>query len=163
MTMQEQVVFSPAQEQAFQWLLGAIPISEVLVLRGGAGAGKTTILENVHATAGGILLGMRQFMESLASRQPYALEDALLRMIEQALEGHEIVMIDDLHLVTQIVNGCDYPRTYLLDAALTAILAEAAIGRKKLIFSLEGDPPWPILRRAHSCEIGKSARARSFS
>src|SRR5215813_5541261 len=101
MTTQEQVTLAPAQERAYQWLIEAIPAADVLVLRGRPGAGKTTILQKIQASAGGILLGMRQFLKSLAAHQPYAIEEALLRMIEDALETHELVIIDDLHLVTQ--------------------------------------------------------------
>jgi ABC-type branched-subunit amino acid transport system ATPase component len=141
---------TPAQEQAFQWLLGAIPAADVLVLRGRAGAGKSTILTRVHAARGGILLQMRPLMRSLASHQ---VEDALLRTIERALESANLVIVDDLHMITGMVGRRDYSRTLLLDAALTSILAEASVARKKLVFSLDGNAPWPIRRRACSAEI----------
>jgi ABC-type transport system involved in cytochrome c biogenesis ATPase subunit len=153
MTIQQQIAPTPAQEQAFEWLLDAIPIADVLVLRGRAGAGKSTILTRVHAALGGILLGLRTFTESLASHQPSAIEDALLQVIERALAASDLVIVDDLHMVTKIVRSGGSARTYLLDAALTAILAEAAVARKKLVFSMDGDPPWPIQRRAYSAEI----------
>jgi adenylate kinase family enzyme len=141
---------TPAQEQALQWLLGAIPAADVLVLRGRAGAGKSTILARVHAARGGTLLSLRPLMRSLASHQ---VEDALLRTIERALDTDNLVIVDDLHMITRIVGSRDYARTYLLDAALTSILAEAAAARKKLVFSLDGNAPWPIRRRACSAEI----------
>jgi ATP-dependent 26S proteasome regulatory subunit len=73
-------------------------------------------------------------------------------MVDRALEQHDLVMVDDLHLVTEIVNANDY--RYLLDAALTAVLAEMP-RPKKLVFACDGDPPWPIRRRAYSGEIGQ--------
>lgn len=153
MTIQRQIALTPAQEQAFEWLLGAIPIADVLVLRGRAGTGKSTILTRVHAARGGVLLELRTFTETLASHKPSAIEDALLQAIERALAASDLVIVDDLHMITRIVSSRDCARTYLLDAALTAILAEASVARKKLVFSLDGDPPWPIQRRAYSAEI----------
>jgi hypothetical protein len=153
MTIQEQTALTPAQERAFEWLLAAIPVADVVVLRGRRGSGKSTVLERVHAVRGGKLLSLRQFTGSRASEQPYAIEDALHQAIERALETYDLVIVDDLHVITRIAGNRDYPRSYLLDAALTAILAEAAVARKKLVFGLEGDPPWPIQRRAYSTEI----------
>lgn len=96
---------------------------------------------------------MRQFMESLAGHQPYAIEEAFLDMLDRAVVNHNVVIVDDLHLVTNVVGGFQYPRTYLLDAALTAVLADAAIQRKTLIFGVEDDAPWSIHRRAYTWEI----------
>jgi len=152
MPIQRQIALTPAQEHAFEWLLAAIPVADVMVLRGRAGAGKSMVLTRVHAVRGGILLGLRTFTESLASQQPSAIEDALLQAIERALEASDLVIVDDLHIITRSASSGS-ARTYLLDAALTAILAEAAVARKKLVFSLDGDPPWPIQRRAYSSEI----------
>ncbi len=145
---------SPAQRLAFDRLLGGIAVGEVLVLRGPAGAGKTTILQMVHATMGGALIGMRQFIDELAPREPLAIEEAFLGMLDEALSRHNLVMVDDLHLVTNIVEGFDYPRALLLDAGMTAILGDAAGQRKKLVFATSEEPLWPVRRRAFSCVIG---------
>jgi transitional endoplasmic reticulum ATPase len=155
MTKQAEIVLSPAQEHAFEGLLRGIAAGEVLVLKGRAGAGKTTILQKVQAVVGGVLLGMRQFMASLTAQDPAAIEETFLQMIEQSLANAEIVLVDDLHLITEVVNACEYPRSYLLDAALTAILGEAAALKKKLVFSVDGEAPWPVARRAYSWDIGE--------
>jgi SpoVK/Ycf46/Vps4 family AAA+-type ATPase len=96
---------------------------------------------------------MRQFMDSMTVHQPAALEEAFLRMLDRALDSHDTVIVDDLHLVTAVVEGCGYARTYLLDAALTAALAGAAMRKKTLIFGVEDQAPWPIGRRAYAWEI----------
>jgi SpoVK/Ycf46/Vps4 family AAA+-type ATPase len=96
---------------------------------------------------------MREFMDSMMNHQPSALEEAFLQMLDRALASHDTVIVDDLHLVTAVVGSCDYARTYLLDAALTAALADAAIGKKTLIFGVAEEAPWPIARRAYTWEI----------
>src|SRR6185436_13043048 len=154
--MAREITLTPVQQTAAEELSTALAAGHVLVLRAAAGMGRTTVLRRVHSSAGGAFAGVRQFMDILASRQPAAIEEACLQMIEEALASHDLVIVDDLHLVTGIVDSCNYARSYLLDAALTAIMGEAGARNKKLLFGVdEGDAPWPVRRRAYSCEIGE--------
>jgi hypothetical protein len=152
--MQNETMLTPAQEAARNGLLGGIPAGGVFVLRGQPGMGKTTILRKVHAVTGGAFLGLRQFMTALAGHQSLPIEEAFLVMLDNALVRHDVVVVDDLHLVTNVVESWGYGRTYLLDAALTAALGEASAQHKKLIFATGGDAPWPVRRRAYTWEIG---------
>jgi hypothetical protein len=145
---------TPVQRLAADRIFAGLAIGDVILLRGKPGTGKTTILETVHASIGGVMLGMRQFLAELAAREPLAIEEAFLGMLEEALSATSLVFVDDLHLITNIVQGCDYPRPFLLDAALTALLGDAAGQRKKLVFATGEDAPWPVRRRAVSFEIG---------
>jgi transitional endoplasmic reticulum ATPase len=157
--MEPEIRLTPVQQVAFDGLLAGIAASGVLVLRGDAGMGKTTILKKFHAAVGGAFVGVREFMETLAARQTPAIEEAFLAMIEEALASHNLVIVDDLHLVTNVVDRYHYPRRYLLEAALTSILGEAGARKKKLLFGVDGDSPWPIRRRAWSWQIGELAPA----
>ena len=152
--MPNEVRLTPAQEAAAKGLLSGIPAGEVFVLQGQPGMGKTTILRKVHAVTGGAFLGARQFMTELAGHQPLAIEEAFLNMLDSALMNHDLVLVDDLHLVTNVVESFRYHRTYLLDAALTTVLGEASAQHKKLIFGTAGEAPWPIRRRAYIWDIG---------
>lgn len=151
MNMQRKL--SPAQRLAYDRTLAGIAIGDVLVLRGPAGAGKSTILQMVHAAMGGALLGMRQFADH------GAIEDRFLGTLDQALSRHSLVLVDDLQLVTNIVEGADCLRSLLFDAALTAALGDAVGQRKKLVFATSGEPPWSVRRRAFTCTIGAAAPA----
>ena len=154
--MAHEITLTPVQQTAAEELLAAISAGHVLVLRAGAGMGRTTVLRSLHSSTGGAFAAVRQFMDILASRQPAAIEEAFLQMIEEALASHDLVIVDDLHLVTSVVESCNYARSYMLDAALTAIMGEAGARNKKLVFGVdEGDAPWPVRRRAYSCEIGE--------
>lgn len=144
---------SPAQRLAYDRMLAGIAIGELLVLRGPAGAGKSAILEMVHAAIGGALFGMHEF----ASQK--AIEETFLGMLDQALSYHNLVLVDDLQLVTNIVEGPDCLRALLFDAALTTTLGDAAGQRKKLVFATSGELPWSVRRRALTCIIGGSAPA----
>ena len=144
---------TPAQKRAAKGLIFGLATGDVFVLRGQPGSGKTTVLEYVHASVGGVLLGVRQFMDALIARGPAAIEEAFLDMLDQALQKHDVILVDDLHLITNVVESCDYNRTYLLDATITAVLGEAAAQRKKLVFATAENAPWPIRRRAYTWEI----------
>jgi AAA+ superfamily predicted ATPase len=152
MTIQE-ISFTPAQHKPASGLLEMIPIGSVFVLEGEAGMGKTLILGELHRACGGALLGMREFIASLQAHAPAAIEEAFVKMVEQAMAGHELILVDDLHLLVNIVESCDYPRSQLFCAALTAVLDEAGSLRKKLIFAVEEEVPSPIRQRAYVCKI----------
>jgi primosomal protein N' len=150
--MTAELVLTPVQQAAANRLLESLDAGNVAVLRGAAGSGKTTILKSVRAARGGIVLGARQFMDHLKT-QAGAVEEAFLRRIEDAILRYELVMVDDLHLISHVVQARDYQRTYLLDAALTAILGDACVLGCKLIFAVQEDAPWPIQRRAYIAAI----------
>ncbi len=152
--MENKIILTPAQQRAATGLLGGIARGDVVVLRGECGRGKTTVLGHVQACLGGVLLGAREFLSRLMTRRPEAVEEAFLDLIESALDQYELVMLDDLQLITAVVNGCDYPRAYLLDVALTAVLSEAAAKGRKLAFAVEDEPPAPLRYRAYSWTIG---------
>src|SRR5262249_32056779 len=129
----------------------------MFVLKGRAGSGKSTILKWLQSATGSILLDAAAFMRSVSNGAPNAIEESFLRMIEDSMEQHDLILVDDLHLVPNTVARHAYPRSHLLDAALTAILAEAAVRKKTLVFAVEEEAPFPIQRRASVWEIGEFA------
>ena len=157
--MKAETILTPVQQAAADRLLESLDVGRVVVLRGAPGSGKTTILETVRAARGGVLLGAREFMDVLKTQATSAIEESFLRMLEDAILKHDLVIVDDLHLLSNIVDARDYPRSYLLDAALTAILGDAGILGCKLVFAVEDEAPWPIQRRAYVTAIAEFASA----
>jgi transitional endoplasmic reticulum ATPase len=157
--MHPQLVLSPVQRKAANALLEGISVGGVVVLKGDSGSGKSVILEHIHGLRGGALIGVREFLKALAERQPDALEEAFLRVVEDAMHAHDLVLVDDLHLVTYIVDRHNYERRYLLDAALTALLGEARALNKTLVFASRAEAPWSIARRAFAFEIAEFTAA----
>jgi hypothetical protein len=117
-----------------------------------SGRGKTTVLKRVHADMGGVLLGMRGFIQALQMREPFAIEEAWMHLMEASLAEHNLVILDDMHLIASVVEGCGYPRPNLLNVAITAVLEQAG-DNKKFVFAVEEDSPEPISRRAPTCKI----------
>lgn len=153
------MMLSPVQRLAFDRVLGGIATGEVLVLRGAPGAGKTIVLEKAHAVMGGALVGVREFLNLLDARDPLAMEEAFLGMLDETLSRHSLIFVDDLHLITNKVTGLDCARMFLLDAAMTSVLGDAAGQRKKLVFATALEPPWPVQRRAIAVHIGPILQA----
>jgi predicted ATPase len=131
------MILKPAQQAAADHFLANLDLARVLLLQGGAGSGKTTILEALRASRGGVLL-----------RASEHTEDSFLHVLEQAVYTHAIVLADDLHLAAPATRRRGAARAYLFDAALTAILADARLLGRTLIFSVEERAPWPVERRA---------------
>lgn len=146
-------ILTPAQQEAAEGLSTAMTRGNLLVLQGDIGLGKTTVLKHVQANAGGVLLGMLEFMQTLEAREPFAVEEAWLRLMEVSLANYDIVFLDDMHLISKVVEGYSYPRQSLLDVAITAVL-ELAGSSKKLVFAVEEDISESISRRAETCKIG---------
>jgi hypothetical protein len=157
------VILTPAQRRVADKLIQEVPAGGVFLLWGAAGMGKTTILKKLQAACGGTLLSTREFLAQLETRHPLAIEEAFLEMVRCALAASDIVIVDDLQMVTNVTNGCrSYPRSNLLDAPAEALLIEAAAAGKTLIFGTEGSTPGPISRRAWSWGIGEF-RAADYS
>jgi len=113
---------SPAQQKAFDILHHALPIGSVFVLHGHAGMGKTTVLREIERAHGGALLTMNTFLDAMQSKHPLALEETFEQWVRQALQQHDCVLVDDLHLLQEVVQGCSfYPRSGFLNMPLTTL------------------------------------------
>ena len=153
--MNLEIVLTPVQQEAASSLLASLAVSPVAVISGVAGAGKTSILMNLQAMQGGVFLGSQQFLSVRQAQGPAAIEETFFRMIEDAIQSHRLVLVDDLTLVANAAKGGGEGRVHLLDAALTAILAEARVLGRKLVFAVEREIPWPIRRRAQIVQVAE--------
>jgi SpoVK/Ycf46/Vps4 family AAA+-type ATPase len=145
---------TPVQRVAAERSLAAIRAGHIAVLKASHGAGRTTVLRAVAAASGGASIGAREFMSALAGHQAAAFEEAFMSLMDRALDSHNFAILDDLHLINAVVHACDYPRTWLLDVALTAILDRAAARHQRILFGTHyGDVPEPVESRAFAVEI----------
>ena len=153
--LDEHTRLTPAQQSAADRLMTTISTGSVLMLRGDAGMGKTTILNHIARETGAVLIGMRHFVDMLMLRRPDAIEQSFTEMIEIALAEHEIVIVDDLHLITAIATHYNYGRCALLGAAMEAVCARTSDPARKLIFGTNReDSIWAIDSRAWRFDIG---------
>ena len=153
------VILSPSQLRASDQLLAGYSAGDVIVLRDSGGLGKSTILAKLSAVVDAILIDSRELLDHLAEGHPLALEEAFLATVRLALEAGRPVIVDDLHLLVNVVaGGCGmYPRTNLLDAALETALNEAGALGRKLVFGTAGRVPEPVSNRAYFTGIEEFA------
>ena len=139
----------PAQQKAFEMLKHTSSFGHVLVLVGNTGLGKSTVLRAANSEFGGSFLNMRDLMTAVRGHHPLALEEVFLEMVMAALNDNETVIIDDFHLLNNVVC-CNhfYPRMYFLNAPLMALTTYALEAKKKIIFANEHSAPSPIHQRA---------------
>jgi AAA+ superfamily predicted ATPase len=143
---------TPAQAIAFSSLKRALSAGNLAVLMSAHGQGRTTILRHMHAETGGGFLGAQEFLESTGDRHPLALEEALHSAVNTALLAHDIVYVDDIHLILHAAVG-QYPRHQYMEAALLDLAHIALRKGKKLIVSTSGAIAYTFLARSFGVSI----------
>jgi transitional endoplasmic reticulum ATPase len=129
-------ILAPVQQRALDKLLEVAQPGRVVVLLAMPGRGKTTVLRATHAQLGGALLGAAEIQAAIAGRHPLAVEDALYDLLASSLEAHDVVVLDDAHLVLHMLEGGHfYPRPGLVNVALTALVAQVQRSRRTLILA----------------------------
>ncbi len=141
----------PAQQEAWEQIQKSIASGSVCVVEADAGMGRSTIARKL-ARDGACLLGAREFMSALEA-SGVEIEGAFVSMMDAALATHHLVVLDDLHLITNVCNGFTYVRRGLVNAALVAILEHAQAQSRKMIF-LSGDcTPSVVRNRAFHVKV----------
>jgi AAA+ superfamily predicted ATPase len=152
--IEDRNALTPAQKVAAERLLAAVRAGNIVVLKAAHGAGRTTVLRAIQAATGAGSIGAREFMSVLAGHQAAAIEESFVSLMDEALDRHDFVIFDDLHLIAAVVNSCCYTRSNLLDVALTAILDRAIARDLRILFAMDdGDAPQPLQSRAFAVEI----------
>ncbi len=100
-----EVTLSPSQQTAADALLRALTATNVLLLKAPTGLGRTSILRHLQAVRGGALIETDQVIEEIIVRNPAAIEEAFFEAIRQRLDSHNLIFIDDLHLISNVVDG----------------------------------------------------------
>jgi ATP-dependent 26S proteasome regulatory subunit len=145
---------TPAQRGALDGLLEALPVGNVFVLRGDTGMGKSTLLREVQHLQNAAFLTMKDFVDAMRPRDPLALEETFEDLVLGALRANACVIVDDLHVLTEVTSGCAfYPRRGFLTAPLLTLTTWATEAGKKLLFATIESPPDPVRQRAYSFVI----------
>jgi len=129
------VTLVPAQQQAFDALVATAQPGTVTAVVGWVGRGKTTVLRELQRALGGTLLSARQLIEATGARHPLAVEEALYQLVRGALVKSDVVLVDDIDLVTNVLCcSPTYPRLNYALTLFSALASEVAERGKQLIF-----------------------------
>ena len=103
---------------------------------GDTGFGKTTMLNKLREVRfpDAPMLSTVDFLSIMQERDPFALEEAYAAMLLKALDKHDTLLVDDLHLLNDAVCcGYGYPRRDYFVGPLTAIVAETVRTEKRSV------------------------------
>src|SRR5579885_2987792 len=92
----------PAQRQTLDALERAVASDRVVELYGRGGAGKTTILQQLHERLGGKLITARDFIEASVSADPLALDVTVYTVLRDALRRYDAVVVDDFNFIVAV-------------------------------------------------------------
>jgi AAA+ superfamily predicted ATPase len=136
---------TPAQQRLANNLLAATATGSVCSLKSATAMGKTTVLRWLHSQLDATFVPIAEFMSLLKHRSPFALEETFVDALQQAMNRSETVLVDDLHLITDVVQAYDYPRRNLINTALHVVLSQAESCRKRFVFAMTGEEePAPL-------------------
>jgi SpoVK/Ycf46/Vps4 family AAA+-type ATPase len=125
---------SPTQKIAFAQLREAIRISPLVSLQGDAGSGKTLLAERLIAeTGGGVRIGARDLLAATAESAHPGIEEQLHRLIEDALNRHPLVVVDEFDLPARVASSVGYVRMQYLPVALHALFDTVRASGKRLV------------------------------
>ncbi len=127
----------PTQQRTYDRVLAWLPHRSPIVVNSSGGGGTTTILQQLHADRGGVLLSYRNFLDTLNTRHPLALDETFDQWMRLALADHDLVILDNLDLFGAVGQGghsSSYPRPGLVTIPLLLLLEQARESGKHLIF-----------------------------
>ncbi len=143
----------PAQQEAFNELMEALPIGNIFVVWSGEGMGRTSILEELHRSKGGEFLRAKDYIDELRVQNPMSMDEALEQILMRPLQRNDLVIMDDLDLIYNVICGCGYnspyPRSKYVEAILTSVVDYVVAHDKTLIFGNQGGAPGPVSNRCY--------------
>lgn len=138
---------SPTQQSAFADLRLLAQTVPVTLLRGDRGRGKTTLLRNLHQDLGGRLIRTREMLEQAAiSRGDEIVEEAIRVLIREALESHDLVMIDDIFLMETTSSDRGRPLCHLFSAVEVELFELATRLGKRIVMSRSSTPTYAAVQ-----------------
>src|SRR5581483_1834668 len=112
----------------------------VTLLHGKNGSGKSTLLKHLHNDLGGRYINTADVFDASEHEHPHALDEALQRLLEEALKEHNLVIFDDFSMFeTVMVSEMSYPRPYLINIIEKVIFQQARDAEKRIVLGYNSD------------------------
>lgn len=146
---------SPVQQTAFEGIIDLVEKKEPLIgLVGRNGTGRTTILRNVTNHLNAHLVTLPDLLEKTRGLHPLHLEEGIAETFLEPLGQHDVVLIDDLHILADIYHNTPVgARPRMLPIVFEAILACLSGNNKQLIMGLRDKALEPLHQRSHYVKL----------
>jgi ATPase family protein associated with various cellular activities (AAA) len=129
-------VLTPVQEGALAALLRMAAAQPVTVLHGGLGSGKTSVLRAFQRETGARMLSVADFLDPMKGRHQFSYDDIARRVVDDALNESDTVIIDDLDVVEMPTHTQQADiRPLLFGAAEGTLFARASALDKHIVSS----------------------------
>ena len=143
------------QQRALSELHAALAISPIAWLNSNRGAGRTTVLRQLCHDLQGEFIPLANLVLQMRSGNPLALEEHFERLISEALFQYPAVVVDDVDLLQEVVDGCgSYPRNNWLAATLQNCCDFSQKTGRRIILGVE-HPPHTISARGYGVTLGE--------
>ncbi len=144
---------SPSQREAVAIIERLLQEQNLIIIRGGRGTGKSTLARYLHEQHGGGVVGIREMLEATDTVHPLQVENAFLSLMVRELARHDLLIIDDVHLLLQLFLAQFYPRSGLVEATFATLAAYVLDADKRVVFLVDGHLPQALSSRAFAQQI----------
>lgn len=143
----------PSQGAAFESLLHAWQKSSLVHLWCYRGRGRTSLIRSLQSRLGGTILNMADFAVAQRNCHPIAIEDTLLRLLDEAFATSDRIYLDDWHVISDVVESCyEYPRRGYLEVIASAIAQRVSAPGKRLLIASDSELPASLREHARSVD-----------
>ena len=129
---------SPSQEKVYQRLKANVGRHSLCGFAVNYGHGRTFMLKRFAEEKNGHLLRLADFFEDIRSLHPLAIEEGIAATLHQALNAHDLVIVDDFHHISNLVESCyGKARPSILDVVFDTMLQRLEQTGKRLVLGVQ--------------------------
>jgi ATP-dependent 26S proteasome regulatory subunit len=133
--LKPEVALSAAQASLYLELVEAIEVGSLVVLEAGPGFGKSTMVTRLLRELPGARITPRDILSVTANSPHAGMEAPLTRLLEDALESHDLVVVDDFDLPAATFTNAFHVHVGLAQSAIHAVIDRARARNKCLLFT----------------------------
>lgn len=137
----------PTLETAYERLRENVHVAPVSVLEGGAAMGKSTLLTRLLDEFGGVRTDGRTIVAATSQGAHPAIDEPLLRILEDALSANDLVVVDDVEHIRLLMGSFGYTRSGGFEGLMRLAMTRARSANKRLVLAWTNpQPSFPLDR-----------------